>query len=315
MLLSKKLQELLDEKLAKLNALRPISKVMLMKLREKFEVDMTYNSNAIEGNSLTLKETFWIVQEGLTIKGRPIKDILEAKSHKDALDFLYDLIDHSKRNTFSERTIKELHQLIMQPIEAEYAGRYRNVNVFISGSPHTPPRALQVPGEMEKFIDWTVSQKKKMHIVEFAAIAHHKFVNIHPFADGNGRTGRLLMNVFLMHHGFPLTIIQKNDRKQYYRVLQEADEGNYQSLIDFVAQATLRSLNIYLDVLTPDGEKEDYMLLSDVVEQTPYTLEYLSKLARQGKLDAHKVQRNWVTTCEAVERYVRSTERSFHKKK
>lgn len=306
MLLQKNLRDLLDKKLAKLNSLRPISKLMLQKLREKFEVEMTYNSNAIEGNSLTLKETFWIVQEGLTIKGRPLKDILEAKSHKDALDFLYDLIDHSKRNTFSERTIKELHQLILQPIEAEYAGRYRDIDVFISGSKHTPPRAFHIALEMKKFMRWLQAQKKKMHIVEFAAIAHHMFVNIHPFADGNGRTGRLLMNVFLMQHGFPLTIIQKNDRKQYYRVLQEADEGNYQPLVDFVGQAVLRSLNIYLDVLTPSTDKEDYMLLSDVVDETPYTLEYLSKLARQGKIDAHKMQRNWVTTREAVVRYVQS---------
>lgn len=303
MLLNEDLKKLLEDKLKKLNTLRPISSSLLEKLKERFEIEMTYNSNAIEGNTLTLKETYWVIQQGITVKGKPLKDHLEAKNHKEALDFLYELIEHKNASTISEHLIKNFHSLVIQDIDKRIAGQYRNRDVFITGTDHKPPSSIEVPNQMHEMVKWAKSNIKKMNIVEFSAILHHQFVHIHPFEDGNGRTGRLLMNIFLMAYGFPLVIIRKNDRQKYYRVLAEADNGNYKPIVQFIAQAVLQSLNIYLDVLTPTKDKEKWISLAEASRYVSYSQAYLGKLAKEGKLDAHKDGRNWVTTKEAVEAY------------
>jgi len=305
MLLRENLQKILEEKLKKLNKLRPISQSLLLKLKERFVVEMTYNSNAIEGNTLTLKETYWVIQQGITVKGKSLIDHLEAKNHKEALDFLYEIIEHGRNFTFSEHLIRELHSLIIQDINKNIAGRYRNVDVFIAGTEHVPPKSFDVPFKMRELVEWAKKNHKKMHIIEFAAIFHHKFVHIHPFQDGNGRVGRLLMNIFLMQYGFPITIIQKNDRQKYHRVLEAADNGNYKPLVLLVAQAVLRSLNIYLDVLTPSKQKENLINLAEAIKFCSYSQAYLGKLAKEGKIDAIKLKRNWLTTKEAIEKYAR----------
>lgn len=305
MFIKEKLKKILEERLKKLNKLRPVSKTLLLKLKERFEVEMTYNSNAIEGNTLTLKETYWVIQQGITVKGKSLKDHLEAKNHKEALDFLYEIIERDKKFTFSEHLIKQIHSLIIQDIDRNIAGQYRNIDVFIAGTEHVPPSALDVSFKMKELADWARRNHNKMYIVEFAAIFHHKFVHIHPFQDGNGRTARLLMNIFLMRHGFPIAIIQKNDRQKYYRVLGAADNGDYKPLVLFVAQAVLRSLNIYLDVLTPVKNKEKLISLAEAEKYCSYSQAYLGKLAKEGKLEAIKLRRNWMTTKEAVTRYIK----------
>lgn len=305
MFIQETLKKLLEERLRELNKLRPISKTLLLQLKDRFGVEMTYNSNAIEGNTLTLKETYWVIQQGITVKGKSLKDHLEAKNHKEALDFLYEMIEHDKNFTFSEHLVKELHSLIIQDIDKNIAGQYRNVDVFIAGTEHVPPSALDVPSKMRELIDWAKKNCNKMYIVEFSAIFHHKFVHIHPFVDGNGRTARLLMNIFLMQYGFPIAIIQKNDRQKYYRVLEMADNWNYKPLVLFVAQAVLRSLNIYLDVLTPSKDKDNFISLAEATKYCSYSQAYLGKLAKEGKLEAIKIKRDWMTTKGAVERYVK----------
>lgn len=300
----------LEEKLAKLNKLRPLPKSAVQKLREKFQIEMTYNSNAIEGNSLTLKETFLVINEGLTIKGKPLKDHLEAKDHQAALEYLYDLADKDKNHTLSEMLIRNLHQIIIQETDKEWAGRYRNANVIIGGAKHTPPNALQVPQKMRELIIWLNSQKNKTNIVELSALLHHKLAYIHPFFDGNGRTSRLAMNLLLMQSGYPLVIILKNDRKKYYDVLAKADSGKYEPLIKFIAQAVERSLDIYLKTLAPATQKQEkFLTLREIAKNTRFSAKYLNLLARQGKLEAHKEGRNWLTTKEAVERYLKNRTR------
>lgn len=300
----------LEEKLSKLNKLRPLPKSAVQKLREKFQIEMTYNSNAIEGNSLTLKETFLVISEGITVKGKPLKDHLEAKDHHTALEFLYDLIDKNKKHTVSEMLIKNLHQIILQETDTEWAGRYRNANVIIGGADHTPPNALQVPHLMQDLITWLNSQKTKLNIIELSALLHHKLVHIHPFFDGNGRTARLTMNLFLMQAGYPLVVIMKTDRKKYYHVLDQADKGTYEPLVKFVAQSVERSLDIYLKTLTPTTTKQEkFVSLSEIAKTTPFSAKYLNLLARQGKLEAHKEGRDWLTSRDAVERYIKNRTR------
>jgi len=306
MYLSGQLKKRLEKKINKLNKLRPLPKTAVEKLKEQFELEMTYNSNAIEGNSLTLKETFWVIQEGLTIKGKPLKDHLEATNHQEALEYLYELVEHEKKATVSEHLIKNIHQLITRNIEKEWAGRYRNAEVRIGGAIHSPPSALKVPDLMGGLIKWFGNNYKKLHPVELATIMQHKLVHIHPFFDGNGRTSRLLMNLILLKAGYPLVVILKNDRKKYYNVLKDADKGDYNPFVQFVAQAVDRSLTIYLETLTPSikKEKKKYITLSQAATICRYSAKYLNLLASKGKLEAHKVGRNWVTTEKAIKDYI-----------
>ncbi len=310
MYLSSRTIKNLNAKFKELNALRPIPSAQLKKIIEQFEIEMTYNSNAIEGNSLTMKETFWVIQEGLTIKDKPLKDHLEARNHKEALDFLYELIDKDAHNTVSEHLIRQLHQLVVQDSQKEIAGKFREGEVYISGANHRPPAGFDVPLHMSELIKWLQENEKIVHPVELAAILHHKFVHIHPFWDGNGRVGRLLMNIIILQAGYPLAIILRNDRKRYYRVLALADEGKYKTLSEMVAQAVLRSLSIYLKILKPQTSKmenEDYISLKELSKKyTLFSENYLRKLANLGKLEAFKEGRNWLSSEKALQSYIDS---------
>jgi Fic family protein len=308
--LDPQLKQRLEEKLEILNNFRPLPSSLVKKLQEQFEIEMTYNSNGIEGNSLTLKETFLVVNEGITIKGKPLKDHLEAKNHYEALEYLTELVAHDKKQTVSELLIRHLHQMVIQDIDKDWAGRYRDRNVIIGGAKHTPPEAVEIPGHMHDLISWLRSHKSKLQPVELAAMLHHKLVYIHPFFDGNGRTARLAMNVLLMQDGYPLVIVLKNDREKYYRVLAKADEGDYVPLTRFIAQCVERSLNVYLKAVTPSAErKEKFLLLSEISKKSLFTAKYLNLLARQGKLEAFKQGRNWLTSKEAIQKYLKNRKR------
>ena len=308
--ISPEILDRLDKKLFRINSFRPLPPAIVQKLRKQFELEMTYNSNAIEGNSLTLKETFLVVNEGLTIKGKPLKDHLEAKGHSEALEYLYELTAKDKSAPLTERVIREFNVIVMRNIDQEWAGRYRNSNVIIGGATHTPPEAFEVPQLMQELISWVNNDGRNLHPVELAAVFHHRFVHIHPFFDGNGRTTRLAMNVVLLRAGFPLVVILKNDRGRYYRLLGEADRGNLVPFGRFIAQAVQRTLDIYLKVLTPTHKtKEKFITLADLADSSSFSAKYLNLLARTGKLEAHKEGRNWLSSKEALRRYLDGRER------
>jgi Fic family protein len=300
-LLDPRIRQRLDEKLKKLQSLRPLNPAQVHKLREQLQIEMTYNSNAIEGNSLTLRETYLVLQEGITIKGKPLKDHLEAKDHKEALDFLYDLVSRD-HYTVSGHLIRELHQLVVRETEKEWAGRYRTGAVIIGGAEHIPPDAIDVPMHMDDLIRWLKKAGKRLHPVECAALLHHKMVHIHPFFDGNGRTARLTMNIILMRAGFPLAIILKNDRQKYYRVLQMADQGKEDPLVLLIAQAVERTLDLYLRTFGKQAGGT-LLTLTEASRDTPYSAKYLNLLARAGKIEAWKGGRMWYTTKRAIDRY------------
>ena len=157
---------------------------------------------------------------------------------------------------------------------------------------------------MHDLISWVVKNQKKVHVIELSALFHHRLVHTHPFFDGNGRTARLAMNVLLMHAGYPLVIILKHDRKKYYQVLSRADQGDPAPLVNFISRCVERTLDIYLQTLTPSSKtKELFLPLSKVTPKTSYSSKYLNLLIRQGKLEAFKEGRNWLTSLEAIERY------------
>lgn len=296
--------ERLFDKLASLKAARPLPQSALFKIKETLMVEWTYNSNSIEGNTLTLRETQLVLQEGITIKGKSLREHFEAKNHELAINYLFKLVDQDE--VFSIRDILSLHALVLRSIEDEYAGRLRNGAVRISGANFVPPNSLRVSSLLDELIGFVVDNPLGLNIIEMATVFHHKLVYIHPFFDGNGRTVRLAMNLLLMRHGFPPAIILKNDRKKYYDALNQANSGNYQKLMLLMCQAVERTLNIYLSVLP--SHDFDYQSISNIVEEPdiPYGQEYVSLLARQGKIDAHKEGRNWVTTKEAVLNYIKT---------
>ncbi|MCX6785131.1 MAG: Fic family protein [Candidatus Komeilibacteria bacterium] len=307
--LNKVITSRLEAKRKELNKLRPLPVSAVKKLQEKLRLEMTYNSNAIEGNSLTLKETFLVINEGVTVKGKPLKDHLETKDQYAALEYLYDLVDKDKQNTISEKLIRSIHQMVVQETEKEQAGKYRTANVFIMGAKHTPPDAFQVPQLMNGLIVWLKKNSQKISVIELAALFHHKIVSIHPFFDGNGRTARLAMNLILMRAGYPLAIILKNDRKKYYNVLAKADADDYSPLVNFIAQTIERSFDIYLKTLAPKKSKEKLISLTDLAKNAPYSAKYLNLLVRQGKIEAYKEGRNWLSSKESLDRYIKGRER------
>ncbi len=237
----------LDEKKKILDSKRPLPKETLKSLEENFKLEWTYNSNAIEGNTLTLKETK-VVLEGITIGGKTMREHLETINHKEAIDFLEELIDDNKELT--EFDIKNLHAIVLKGIDDENAGRYRTENVIISGATHIPPESIIVPELMEKLIYRYDEWKEKYHPIVVAALLHAEFVKIHPFIDGNGRTARLLMNFEVMKNGYPPIIIKTEERHKYYDALDEgALIGNYTEFVKMITKQAEEMMELYLKVI------------------------------------------------------------------
>jgi len=293
----------IQKKKKQLDQLRPIPTVILEKLKKQLALEWTYNSNAIEGNTLTLQETRLVLEEGITIKGKPLREHFEAKNHEKAIQYLEKIIQQNFKCT--ESRIFEIHKLVLDGIEEDVAGRYRNGQIRIIGANFIPPAGHKVPDLMAEFIKEVTIREKKESILSLATFTHHRFVWIHPFFDGNGRTARLLMNLLLMKEGYPPAIILKNDRKKYYDALNQANQGNYEKLTLLMGQAIERSLDIYISAFSTHSN-EEYLPLSQLAPLTPYSAEYLGLLARRGLIDAYKEGRNWVSTKKAMDIYLDS---------
>lgn len=245
---------ILEEKKQRLDSFRPFSIDLVANLREWFKIELTYTSNAIEGNTLSRAETALVVEKGITVDGKTLQEHLEAVNHAQAFDWVMQRIDITKQDV-TESTILDLHQLVLQKIVDTQAGRYRSVSVRIAGSRVILPNALKVPKLMSEYILWL--QDSDAHPVTLAVDAHFKLVGIHPFVDGNGRTARLLMNLLLMQAGYPPAIIRKEERKQYIASIEKAQLGG--SLADYYAllyDAVDRSLDIYLEALKGKAQEK-----------------------------------------------------------
>jgi len=236
-----------DELKNRLDEFRPLDAAIIANLREDLVVRWTYHSNAIEGNTLTLRETK-VALEGLTVGGKSLVEHLEAVNHRDAILLLEEILE--KNEPLDERTIRSLHQLILRGINDENAGRYRTVNVRISGADHLPPDQLLVPELMEKFIAWYRDEAASLHPVERAARVHSDFVKIHPFVDGNGRTSRLLLNLELLKSGYPAAVLPVERRLEYYAALdQDHVHGNTEPFLELIADIVKDSFKPYWHAL------------------------------------------------------------------
>lgn len=251
--LSKKLECILKEIDTLKNELNQFRKYDSFRISQALELEYTFESNKIEGNTLTLKETDLIVNEGLTISGKSMREHLEAINHQEAIAYIKELMD--KNTAINEREILCIHNLILRGIYPEDAGKYRKVQVMIKGSSHMPPQPFLVAKEMEELVIWYQTNKNKLHPVILAAEIHERLVTIHPFIDGNGRTSRLLMNLILLQHGYVIANIKGSNesRMQYYNALEACQvENNKENFLLFIAKTEKECLERYISILKPN---------------------------------------------------------------
>ncbi|RPH57570.1 MAG: Fic family protein, partial [Chloroflexi bacterium] len=225
----------IEAKKKQLDDLRPLPVASVGRLKEQILVEWIYNSNAIEGSTITLQETKLILETGLTVGGKSLREHFEVINHRDAIDYVEGLAD--TKEPLTPFHVRQIHKLVLSRIDDDSAGSYRATQVRIVGAAHTPPESWLIPQQMDEWGQWLADTSSSLHPVAAAALAHHRLVAIHPFVDGNGRTARLVMNLLLMRSGYPPTVILRTNRRQYYRVLAEADAGKVTPLVNFVGRA------------------------------------------------------------------------------
>lgn len=275
----------LTEKKKILDQHRPFSEALVKNLDNWFRVELTYTSNALEGNTLTRRETALVVEKGLTVGGKSLIEYLEATHHAQALDWVKEQIKH-KHHEITEKDILQIHEIILKGIDDTIAGHYRTLPVRISGSTVILPNPRKVPQLME--------QKKGRHSVEWAAEAHYRLVTIHPFVDGNGRTARLLMNMILMKEGYPPAIIRKQDRLAYIASLEKAQlGGSKDAYLKLINKAIDRSLDIYLKAILGEDETQNEiqrsLKIGELARMTGESNSTIRHWTKEGLLDVSEI--------------------------
>ncbi|WP_447636701.1 Fic family protein [Flavobacterium microcysteis] len=249
--ISSSLQKILteiDALKAKLDTFREFDSY---RITQALELEYTFESNRIEGNTLTLRETDLVINEGLTVSGKSMREHLEAINHQEAISYIKHLME--KHSLLNEREVLSIHNLILRGIHPEDAGRYRKVQVMIKGSTYMPPQPFMVSKQMEDYFIWYEANKNTLHPVLLAGEMHERLVTIHPFIDGNGRTSRLVMNLVLLSHGYIIANIKGDydNRMQYYQTLEKAQTtSDKEDFLLFIAQIEKESLERYLDIIS-----------------------------------------------------------------
>ncbi len=240
----------IDSAKNKIDALKPLNKTQLLKLNEYFFTDYTYESNKIEGNTLNLQETAMIIKEGVTIGGKSVREHLEVINHKEAIDFVSEIAGN--KIDLNERTIKDLHYLVLKGILNHDAGKYRNADVRITSRKHEPPAYYDVQLKMESLLNYYQMHQGALHPVILSADMHQILLGIHPFIDGNGRTSRLLMNLVLLKNGYYIANIKGSlgSRVKYYNALEKAHvKGQLTEFRTLVAKAVKHSLTEFYNLV------------------------------------------------------------------
>jgi len=281
----------LTDKKKQLDAFRPMPDALVRNLEDWFRVELTYTSNAIEGNTLTRRETALVVEKGLTVGGKTLTEHLEATNHAHALDWVREQISR-RPSDLRIKDILHLHNVILKGIDNHSAGHFRSVAVRISGSTTILPNPRKVPDLMDDFIQWLQSTVD-MHPAELAAEAHYRLVTIHPFVDGNGRTARLLMNMILLMQGYPAAIIRKQERLAYIGALENAQTGgtkdDYYKIIN---RAVNRSLDMYLNAVrceTQEQEDDQLMKLGTLAKAVGETNSTIRHWVKSGLIDIAEI--------------------------
>ncbi len=283
----------LTDKKRQLDAYRPLSPDLLNNLQEWFRIELTFTSNAIEGNTLTRRETAMVVEKGLTVGGKTLTEHLEAKNHADAFDWMMSQVSR-KPHQLTASDILHLHGLVLKGIDDSNAGQCRSVAVRVSGSNVIFPNPRKVPDLLEDLGKW-LAEKPKLHPVELAAETHYRLVNIHPFVDGNGRTARLLMNLILLMKGYPAAIIRKQDRLKYITALETAQLGGpLDDYYKLISKSVDRSLDIYLNAISGEDnstplDTETLLKIGQLAKQSQVANSTIRHWTKQGLIDVAEI--------------------------
>lgn len=280
------------DKKKRLDGFRPLPDTLVRNLDDWFRVELTYTSNAIEGNTLTRRETALVVEKGLTVGGKSLTEHLEATNHAHALDWVKEQVKR-KPSSLTEKDILHIHDIILKGIDDANAGHYRSVPVRISGSAVVLPNPRKVPDLMQDFVEW-LKQSGDLHPIELAAEAHYRLVTIHPFVDGNGRTARLLMNMILLMTGYPAAIIRKRDRLTYIGSLEKAQlGGSKDDYLKIITKAVDRSLDIYLKAANGEDaeqpESDMSLKIGELAKQTGESNSTIRHWTKEGLLEVAEV--------------------------
>lgn len=286
------------ERMRRLRATR-MPPAAVQSLRHWFRIHHTYNSNAIEGNRLTLPETRAVVEDGITIAGKSLKDHFEAVNLAHALDFVEALA--SKETVLGERDVLAMHGIVLRSIDLENAGSYRRINVRIGGTEHVPPEAVRVPDEMRAFGEWLAGAKNE-HPVVVSAIAHAWFETIHPFVDGNGRTGRLIANLLLMREHYPAIVLLVEDRARYYTALDASHSGDITAMVELTLDRLDQSFEEY--------ERASHEVLEVREPALNYLAEHLGRLAAPTSIQPNQ----WLEALRALHAALRDFARQLEAK-
>lgn len=240
----KKILKEIDSLQQEIRSYRSLGSDFLKQIREYYKIGLTYTSNALEGNTLTESETKIVLEDGITVAGKPLKDHLEAIGHADAFEFLFTLY---KEKSLHEDDIKHFHKLIYFRIDEKHAGKYRKNKAIITGSRYPLPKPSDLASLMKKLIPRIAKWRKEKHPVELAALVHKEFVFIHPFIDGNGRLARLLMNLLLLQEGYNISIIPPITRREYIDSLEQAHVDDSEFIL-FIARMVRETQKDYLRI-------------------------------------------------------------------
>jgi Fic family protein len=241
----------IDSYKSSIDKIDPFQGTLLNEIKNYYRIGLTWSSNAIEGNTLTESETKVLLEDGLTIGGKPLRDTFEALGHAEAYDFMFILIKH---HTITEDNVIKMHTLFYKKLDSSTAGKYRTMPVIITGSKYAVCKTEQIQTEMDQLFKWICTERNKYHPAEFAALLHERFVFIHPFIDGNGRIARLLMSTSLLQDGYMLAIIPPVLRHEYIELLEKAHE-NDKPFVHFIAERIVESqkeIMRLLDIPVPD---------------------------------------------------------------
>jgi len=285
--------------LRELKSRRPLPRDVLERLRLQLRLYHTYNSNAIEGNTLTLKETRLILEQGITIGGKSVREHLEATNNAEAFDWIWAKAGRGTR--FDHGLLRELHRMVTKGT-LETPGQYRQQQVWIGGASHVPPPPQRIVPELDRLFKELPAIREP---VLRSIYLHHRLAFIHPFLDGNGRTTRIAANLVLIGAGYAPIVLRAEDRERYYSCLYEADQGRYRPFAGFILRAVDEALVLFLSAADPD---RTLVPLRELARGGEYSQEYLSLRARQGVLEAIKIGRTWFSSRRALEQYLKSVE-------
>ncbi|MGI0065152.1 MAG: Fic family protein, partial [Nitrosotalea sp.] len=308
-------KRILEKKKKFKGLLGSLSKDKIKKIEKQMEIEFVYNSNKIEGSALTRGETILVLQ-GITVGHKPLSsvipksldDIQAASNHPDAMTLIKKLA-FGKTHKITEVEIKSIHRLIMKGIISN-AGQYRSEDISVTGAGFTPPPSYEIPKLMKNLVTLTNENPDELTPIELATQVHYDLAWIHPFSDGNGRIARLLLNFILLRNKYPFTVVRDVDRKTYLRTLRHMDmEGEIEQFTTYIARCVEQTLDVYLQ-----DEKQELLSLSKLAKGTPYTADYLSLLARKGRIDAIKQGKIWKTTRKVISTYVAQQQKTHDKR-